>query len=404
MRGPWKLAEDGCDRATAYHMSNKIVRRDRTLFVTWLDSRYRNVVATVDPDTGAVREQVLVGQGFDNHCGAAMTMTSDGVLHVVNGSHHRGFVYRSSADPVRPDSWSLPEAVGSRPTYPSLVADRNDNLHLTYRYSPVSEGRWGTGWCTKDRQAPWQAPVVLSEAPAPGYVYPTNALAVAPDGTIHLIIEWYKTYRDDVEPPHSMAVSHFESTDGTTWSHTNGRTVRSIPIRIEDADPVLFRGEANLRPGNVAVLPDGRPCFAIWDAVSDAFLLAVRSADREWKLTDLTPQIGAACPGTQSNSAPQVAVTPDATLIIAFSRVAGKQWDHATSQVHVVRVAPDTGRLLAHEPVPKSDPDEPDWIPSIEKGVLAQHLDAPYLSYITGHRGDGCVNDAQCAVNLVHLT
>ena len=99
MRGPWRLATNGCDRATGYHMSNKVIRRGDELFVTWLDSDYRSVVAAVDPDSGGVVSQAVVAQGFDNHCGAAMAMTPDGVVHVMNGSHHRGFVYRFSADP-----------------------------------------------------------------------------------------------------------------------------------------------------------------------------------------------------------------------------------------------------------------------------------------------------------------
>ena len=123
MRGPWTLAADGCDRATAYHMSNKIIRRGDELLATWLDSRYRNVVASVDQASGEVVSRSLVSQGFDNHCGAAMTLTPDDVVHVMSGSHHRGFVYRCSSNPADPSSWSLPEGVGCRATYPSLISD-----------------------------------------------------------------------------------------------------------------------------------------------------------------------------------------------------------------------------------------------------------------------------------------
>ena len=35
------LSESGSDRATGYNMSSKLIRRDDTLFVTWLDAPIR---------------------------------------------------------------------------------------------------------------------------------------------------------------------------------------------------------------------------------------------------------------------------------------------------------------------------------------------------------------------------
>lgn len=403
MRTPRTLTTDGCDRATAYHMSNKIVRRNGELFVTWLDSEYRNVVASVEPGTAAVQTSVVVGQGFDNHCGAAMALTPDGVLHVANGSHHRGFVYRSSDEPGRPESWSPPQAVGCRPTYPSMVSDLAGNLHLTHRYSPVYGGRWGVGWCKKEGASPWRQAMPLAEAPAPGYVNMTNALALAPDGTVHLVLEWYKTYMENIEPPHSMAVSHFETRDGIQWLYSDGREVKSIAVGLEDADPILFRGNANLRAGNIAVLPDGRPVVTIWDAAHNSVLLAVRTADLVWEITDLSPAVNTACPGTHFNGTAQMAVTPDAELIVVLPRAENERWGHVTTQLHVFRISPESGEVLLHEPIEKTNPDEPDWLVSIEKEVLGQYRSDPYATFITGRRGEGCVNDAQCEVKLVQL-
>jgi len=384
-------------------MSNKIVRRGDELLATWLDRRYRNVVASVDQTSGKVAAKSLVSQGFDNHCGAAMTLTPDDVVHVMSGSHHRGFVYRASGEPARAESWSPPEAVGCSPTYPSLIADLRGDLHCMYRHSPMSGGRWGSGWCKKDGAAPWQSALLFAEAPAPGYIYPTNAMALAPDGTLHLIIEWYKTYPDDVVPAHSMAVSHYESTDGVHWSHTDGREVTSVPVRIEDADPVIFKGDANLRPGNLAVLPDGRLCFGIWERVRQGLLLAVRELGQAWRVVDLAPALEAHCPGTYANGHPQVAATSAGELIMVLPRGETDEWSHPSSQLHVFRIQPDTAEIVGHEPVEKIDPDEPDWLPSIEKQLLGRYQDDPYVTYITGNRGIGCINDAQCRVRMVQV-
>jgi hypothetical protein len=384
-------------------MSNKIVRRGDALLVTWLDSEYRNVVADVNPEDGTVESGGFVGQGFDNHCGAAMARTPDGMIHVVNGSHHRGFVYRCSDDPKRPDSWSPPEAVGCRPTYPSLISDLDGNLHLTHRYSPMYGGHWGAAWCRKEGRKPWQMAYFLVEAPATGYTYPTNALGLAPDGTVHLILEWYKTYPDNIEPPRTMAVGHFENPGGETWHYSDGREVKCLPIGIEDSDPIVFCSAANFRPGNIAVLPDNRPVVAMWDAKRNRVFLALRGTDLTWQVTDLSESLASPCGGSHYNGTPQVAVTPGGDVVLVIARAADEKWGDPSTQLHVFRLKPDSGEVLQHEPVEKTDPDEPDWLASIEKEVLGEYREDPYLTYITGRRGTGCINDAVCRVKMVHL-
>ncbi len=113
MNTSFVLADNGCDRATAYHMSNKIVRHSDGLFVTWLDENYRAVIAHVEPDTGDVLSATPLHQGSDNHCGGTLAVTPDNRLHIVAGSHHPPFIYRHSATPADPHSWSLPEGVYS---------------------------------------------------------------------------------------------------------------------------------------------------------------------------------------------------------------------------------------------------------------------------------------------------
>ena len=228
-------------------------------------------------------------------------------------------------------------------------------------------------------------------------------MALAPDGTLHLIIEWYKTYPDNAVPPHSMAISHYESADGARWSFSDGREVESMPVRIEDSDPIVFRGDANMRPGNLAVLPDGRPCFGIWERVHRELLLAVREPDRTWRVVDLAPALDARCPETYANGHPQVAATSAGELIMVLPRGETDEWAHPSSQLHVIRIQPNTAEVVSHEPIEKLDPEEPDWLPSIEKQMLGRYQDDPYVSYITGKRGTGCINEAECRVRMVQV-
>lgn len=400
---PIVLTEDGCDRATAYHMSNKIVRRDDGVFITWLDSSYKNIVARVEPDTGEVTARKYVGQGFDNHCGAAMTMSSDGRLHIVCGSHHTGLLYRAGDDPADPHSWGIPEATGSTATYPSMVCDLEDNLHLAHRTKGKgAHDLWGVCYLKRTANSPWGYSFLLTQAPAPLYSYPTNCLTVGPDGTLHVVIEWYKTWPNNAEPPRTMAVSHLQTRDGMQWFHTDGRPVSILPVQLEDTSPVVFRGGANMRPGNIAILPDGRPCFGIWDAGDSTLELAVRNADNNWNIIDVGGMLGAEETKKFAGVA-QVSPTPGGDIILAIACSPDGKWGGLKNEICVMKLNPDRPEILHSETIEKIEPDEPDWLPSIEKFPPGVYRESPWLIWQSGRRGEGCINKARAKVKLARL-
>jgi hypothetical protein len=397
------LATDGCDRATAYHMSSKIVRRPDGLYVSWLDSRYRTVIARVDPETGAVQAATPIVQGYDNHCSAGMANGPDGKLHVVTGSHAMGFVYRWSENPADPQSWSLPEGVGAGATYPSLLCDSRGTLYLAHRHTSWG-GHYGVHWVTRARGEYWSWPYTLVQAPATAYTFPTNSLALATDGTIHLLVEFYKTYPEGKVPSHSMAITHLESPDGgKTWLHADGRKVELFPVCLEDTQPVKYKGGGNIRPGNVIVLPDGHPAFTIWDSLAKTLELAIRRAGRVWEFLDLTEPLTRARPGWGPNLGGQVAVDKHGKLVVVAQVARDAEWGSPSAELHVLWVEPATGRVIRDATIPKLTPDAPDWLASIEKGTVGLPKDDLFLIYTSGRRGEGCVNEARCAVRLVRL-
>jgi hypothetical protein len=83
----------GPDRATAYNMSCKIVRRGDQLYPTWLECPRMPgaptliLLAACDSETGTVSKAFLLGEGIDNHCGAALALDRTGRLHAVIGAH-----------------------------------------------------------------------------------------------------------------------------------------------------------------------------------------------------------------------------------------------------------------------------------------------------------------------------
>lgn len=396
------LTTDACDRSTAYHQANKIVRTRDGLWVTWLDAAYRCVVAEVGFD-GRVRGEVLLSQGFDNHCGGALTQTPDGVLHFISGSHHRGFVYRFSATPMKAESWSLPQCAGYLPTYPSLVHDLQGTLHLAHRRAAQdSVTPWGINWAMKPAGELWTKSVNLLRMPSPLYTYPTNALATAPDGTLHLLLEWYKTWPENLYTARSVALTHLERRADGTWWHTDGREVKCIPIAMEDTALLLPRAAGNPRPGNIALLADGRPCFAVWDQFTGQTQLGVRGADRVWRFADVGAQVAAVDPGRVFNGQPQVGVTARGEIVLACSRAAEVEWAHPTSRIAVC-VLDAEGKLLRYDTVENPSPETPDWLPNLEKpapGVFPENL---HLVFQRGRRGVGCINDAKCAAMMTKV-
>ncbi len=398
MKNPALLASDGCDRATAYHMSNKIVRMPDGICVTWLDRDYRNLVGRINSGGGLDFAHVLA-QGTDNHCGAALAATSEGMLHMLAGSHHHGFIHRFSPTPEKADSWSPPLSIGSGATYPSLVPLADGGLALAYR---ASGSKWAVHflrWSAKESR--WSHPLRLVEMPAPGYSYTTNCLARGPGDSLHLLVEFYKTYPENRAPARSIAVSHYESPDGgVTWFHDDGRPFAQVPVCLEDSSPVIFRPKGNPRPGNLVILSDGRPAFGVWDSNDKTAEMFVRGEGGEWARTDLTKGVSALRPGRIPSHIPSLAPRADGRIAAVFPVSShGNFWDSDAS-LAFVNIDPASGRFSGSPAFSEDRPGEPSWLPSIEKGRVLAKGDDPYVLYTRGKTGADNTTSEPCDICL----
>ena len=91
-----QLSANGSDRATAYNMSNKIVRRDGQLFAAWLDAplgpaQPSRVQLGVCDARGLLQTSFQLGSGIDNHCGPALALDASGRMHAIIGAHAGDF-------------------------------------------------------------------------------------------------------------------------------------------------------------------------------------------------------------------------------------------------------------------------------------------------------------------------
>jgi hypothetical protein len=385
-------------------MSNKVVRHRDGVFVTWLDDCYRIVLAQVDPDTGTVVTAFPLAQGIDNHCGAALTLGADGALHVMAGAHGtNGFIHRFSATPADPASWSLAEAVGAASTYPSLVTARNGDLVLAYRHTAL-QGSWSTCVIRRPRGGAWSWCNPLVAAPAPGYTFPTNSLSVGPDGTLHLLLEFFKTFPENRDASRSMAVTHLQSCDnGVTWLHDDGRPVKSTPIGIEDCTLIDSDPAGSLRPANLVALADGRLWCGIWNQFTGAVWLLRRDAPGRWTRVDLDAAIAMAAPARVLTSQPCLTVDRDGSLLAVCTVAPTLNWAHPENELLCLWLDPATGALRRHWRVPKADPAQSNWLPSVERGDGPTPAHSPVILFTDGNRGEGLVNSARTRVRMIAL-
>lgn len=201
-------------------------------------------VATLDHATRTVGEKVLLGYGppvNDVHNVPAITMDSDGYLHVLIGAHGQAFQYVASREPHDAyGGWSEPipaltsgfisdetDADGDgRQTYISLVCGPDDTLYSAFR-------QWRRG---PDEHIPnetfaalsvqikregedWSEAIPIVVPPVSGYSIYYHKLTIDRAGSLYLSYSYWTddtTYQDDFpDRYHHRAV---------VTSHDGGRT------------------------------------------------------------------------------------------------------------------------------------------------------------------------------------
>ena len=404
MKTPILLAENACDRATAYHMSNKIVRHPDGVFVTWLDCDYQSILAQINPDTGQILNSKILAKGTDNHCGAALTVDKDNCLHALCGAHSlSGFIYRFSKTPSDPSTWSPPEGVGSCPTYPSMVNLEDNRPFIAYRHSSPSGHRWGA-FLQSRIEGSWQYPIKLVEATIPGYIYTTNSLVKDSNGHLHLGIEFYKTYRNNCEPAKSVGISHFYSDDsGVTWYHDDGRPISSIPAAIDDTSLIESTPKGNLRVGNLFVLDDNRVAWSVSNTRTGQLKLLLRNGPADWQDIDISDAIKGR-DDWHISSIGRISQTATGELVVVATVGPAPEWADPQQQLACLWYDPIKNRVTRTYKVPKADPKKANWLATIEHGHIGK-ADHPLIVMFTeGNKGIGCVNDAACNVRMLTLT
>ena len=404
------LSTRASNRATAYpQVSNKIVRAHGRIVVSWLDGPSVVQVATYDGASGEWTAPLPLGEGQDNHAGAALTMDGEGFLYAAFGPHHGPFQFRRTLRPFDATAWAPTEWFGADCTHPSLVCAADDTLHLVHR---VGRSRWRLHYRRRPRGGAWSEPLELVDPCFGGYTHFWPSLAAGADGSLHL------SFAVSTGSPFAgRLVGYLRSTDGgRTWTDAAGDLVR-LPLTPAGTGVlgVLETGDAlQMTPSNLALDSRGRPWLAVYHRERRPQDVTLWHHDGSaWRPRLISDEVRRAFPGYEH--AAVATITFDAGGRLYLAAVLQREgedhgaekdgWGEPGDRV-VLLTSDDGGGTFDVIAVSGVDPARPNWLATIERPYGSRPLDGP-PGLVYTHGGSGVSNTldrASAEVVFVHLT
>ena len=403
------LSTKGSTRGTGYAASNKIITQDGLIHAGWLDTFGINRVQTLDSGGQPVTEPITVGEGPDNHCGHAITVDQEGHLHWIVGRHHRNpFLHRRSRFAVDARWWSEPNLTGGdNPTYPSIVCDKENTLHLVYRLSyhtPHEPKNYNPSFTLAYQRKldghPWTPPVDLVVADTPdGYTQFGASLTVDIGGRVHLGFHIY----DDTKTKRGHTLGYLVSADcGNTWTKADGKEM-PLPAGKHTADILESSDDIDVRVSNVVADSQSHPhLLACHRETGDNVLWSHDGS--EWSSTGLLSALRQKQPNRAFSMDCCISIDGSDNLYVSTQVVDDpSQWGDVSSEVVLLfRPGGDDGFQVL--PISEPDPTTPNWLPNLERIASShQSMSVPHLLYTHGTRGVGCESEDYNDIRLVQL-
>jgi hypothetical protein len=229
------VSQQGSERATSGG-GGKLVTRDGKTHIVWQDSTpagYFNRVRTFAHERGEFTAPFTLNEGTDNHARPNIVIDREGYLHAVISGHNSPVTYRRSVRTNDASAWTEPITIGEG-TYPIPACGPSGTLYVTMR----SANRWnGVDLYVKPPGKPWEKrhKLVHRDPDLPGYAGFHGGLAVAPDGTLHTVIDFYESKGIYEGRGLHQAVAYMRSSDGgRTWTKADG-----TPIELSARPPQM---------------------------------------------------------------------------------------------------------------------------------------------------------------------
>lgn len=370
------LSTQGCGRATGYAEANRIVTHGGKTHVAWLDSPaegFRVRIATFDRKLGQWSPTYTVGEAKDNHGGPALTIDSQGYLHLTYFPHHDPFRYRRSKRPNDASEWEDEVQFGERLTYPTLICGRDDTLYFTARRS-FSDRPWIVELWQKKPSRDWKRIGPILSSRHKGYAHFQESLAWGPDQrTLHLCCRFHEKSDKD-SYGRLQTVAYMKSEDfGRTWTRSDGSKIRGpiTPDNIEVLDTGGEDFERGLRAGCLAVSPSGQPSlmYSVTAKLKGESWLATPDGSGQWDRFRLNDHIPAEWKSFNLIMAGGLAFDQSGRLHGTAQLQTGEQgeksWGDPTNEIVAFTV--DRDNDIEFRAISDFDSGVSQWLPSIER-------------------------------------
>ena len=388
------LSTDGSTRGTAYAMSSKVITMGGGVYVAWLDFGAEIRMVRYDVASGTYGAIEHLGTGTDNHGGPAITMDGGGHIHAVFGPHHGPFQYRRTEQPLDITTWTDVESFGDTATYPSLVCDADDTLHLTYRGGTSPNGLL---YQQRPSGGEWSAPVRIVDADvAPGYTQFGNPLAVAADGTLHL---GFHIYDQEPAPGAGKALGYLRSPDGgMSWETVDGVAV-TLPATPATDCFIEQDAALDMRIGDLVLDPDGDPWLVAVHLEEPQHVQLWTHDGSGWLPFDLTPTFEAEFPDWLLCSGTMTLDEAGVLYVLATTSLADAEtWFGDPSHEIVLFTSLNGGQAWQVQQVSATDAVTSNWLPSIERPVGPDPIGVPSFLYTHGNKGESLPTDDPTAI------
>jgi lysophospholipase L1-like esterase len=335
----------GSERATQGNGTKLVTRNGRT-HVVWQEAtgpatynperdrvepgEYVNRVATFDHQRGAFTEPVTINHPVDNHARPNILMDREGYLHLIVSGHNSPVTYYRSTAPEDTSAWTDPVEIGLG-TYPVSAIGPEGTIYVVMR-----SGRRlnGTNLYVRPKGGEWrkQCKLVHRDPDMDGYAAFHGGPVVAPDGTLHVVVNIYEGKGFKERRGLHQAICYMKSTDrGKTWTKADGTPVE-LPARPKGTD-VIARDRAAERhekmppplihaAANLALDAQNLPHILYYDhrIAPGQVMHATTNADGEWR-RDKVHALTDAFPGFRTTDIRNTCMLPGTDRIIALAEL-----------------------------------------------------------------------------------
>lgn len=394
----FQLSDNGCGRATGYSLSHKIVTVEDKTHVAWLDSvageGFRVRVRTLNRASGQWSPSHSIGAAVDNHGGPALTVDSQGFLHILYYPHGNPFYYRKSKYPNDASSWEPEIQFGEGLTYPTFLCGPDDTLYLTCRNTSTKVGQLEL-W-TKRPGSDWAHERVLAKVRYSGYAAFSEQICMDPSSyMLHMALRFHE-HSDRDAYGRLQRIAYMQSPDfGKTWQRSDGRKLE-LPVTSETIETLSTGGVEFgriMQVGGISLDSDGTPhlVYSVREGLRSETFLAVLHRPGHWdqkSLASLLPErvrdVSLSNPaGVTFASRGKMTITAHTQQLVSGE----KEWGHVSNEV-VQLISTNHGKSFELHQASRPDPNTANWLANVERpGLFHSRRNKPGLIYTAGPPG-----------------